>query len=602
MGYLDTDHVITTPGTVGLDQPTLWQSLTQGYEQQYRVDSPYSLEAEIKNRWQRSIDTYASITGEAPNLRMDLSAFNTYARTAKGEDPSIFQQSVEFGGQSVSPELKQDIANFQKVNAAMKALGRPDIQSFEEVLAETMKAQAAVEQTTADVSERGGITNSIAQFIGGVAGSFSERDPVSLGTLGLGGFGRTIGMKVISEGLVQGSVAAVQEYGAVEPNRALAGLPEGSPVQNILMAAVLGAGLRGAAEGVGVLTSKVKGPEIAFDFNDTQLATMFKAAPESPTARAGLHMLEGQQAFEKINPYGTSPEGGVRFIAELEDVQRVLRGQTDTAIARVLPPIPIDVQLLDADIVLVRGEAPDVHTNFVEAETRLQEIDTRLAEVENVTGQLGLSDAVTRLDPDSGNLVKSLEEDLRNPQLTVEKRAALETKIGQIVETLGEKALVKELDDARIGPKKELQSLRKSRKAAVKEFRAARLEMEGTIARLRNEQRIKEMSAQTQSVPLAGFADAPSVLPLLRHESIDATVAETAVTVEAIPDRAVAVVKTVITEEGLIDLGEGMLVVPDFQVELTMADGTTRVMSVQKAMDDMAEDMALEEAMKVCSL
>lgn len=603
MGYLDTDHVIPVDGTIGLDEPSFFDSVRQGYQQQYKVDSPYSLEAEIQQRWQRSLDSYAQITGDKPAIRMDLSAFNTYARSVQGLEPSKWQQGITTSGFQVSPELQQDISNFKRLNDAMKALNRPEVQSFEAVLADVVKMQQGVEAQSARTAEMGGTSGAIGQFIGAMGGSLSERDPVALGTLGVGGFGRSIAMRVATEGLVQGGVAAVQEYGSVEPNRALAGLPGGSPVTNIIAAATLGAGLRGAGEGLNYLVrSRLKGPEVAFDFNDDQLASMFKAAPESPKARAGLHVLEGQQAFEAANPYGKSAQGTARFVAELEDVKRVLSGQPDTALARVIPEQAYDIQLLDADIALVRGESPQIHDAFVATETRLNEIDAEINGAETGLDQVSIADAVSVIDEDSGGLVRSLLDDMDVPALPAEQRIALETKVNQIIETIGPKTIERVLNDIKIAPKKELQTLRQSRKAAVKQYKFAKAEMDRRIAQIKTEQRVKDMAGQKAAAPLAKAADAPAILPLLKHEAVEAVVKQTEVANAIIPERALAISKAVVDENGMIDIGDGDLVPAAFELEFEMPDGTTRKMSVQKIMDDLADDIALEEVMKVCSL
>lgn len=603
MGLLDTDHLLDEEGTAGLEDPGFFESISQGYKQQYRVDSPYSLESEIKDRWNASLSQYEQVTGQRPNLRLDLNAFNTYARVTKGQDPSIYQQAITSRGFEVSEAMQQDIANFRKVNEAIKALGNPEIKSFEDVLEEAIKAQQAVEEETGAMAERGGTGDAIGRFIGAVGGSFSERDPITLSTLGLGGFGKTIAARILTEGAVQGAISAVSEFGAVEPNRQLAGLPEGSPWTNVLAAAALGASLRGVGEGLSsFIRARTEVGDLRFDFSDSQMEQMFKAAPQSSTARAGLDLIEGQRTFEAVNPYGETEAGSRRFVAELEEVQRLMAGSTDTAIARFIPDQPVEVQLLDADMELVKAEAPEIHAVYEAAAARVSEIDEQIVTGQNTVEGLTLGDALERIDPETAALVRSYEQDLKNPQLTAPARMDIEQKLEMIVQSIGEERVVQAINDVQITPRKALQQTRQSRKAAVKEYRAAKQAVDRTLAKVQAEQRVKDLANRKASAPLVATQQSDIPLFYMRREVVETQVAQTAAANAVLPDTSRAIAMAEPTPEGLIDLGDGEMVTPDFTLEVEMPDGTTRSLNAAAIMKDLKEDEQLLDAMRTCSL
>jgi len=68
------------------------------------------------------------------------------------------------------------------------------------------------------------------------------------------------------------------------------------------------------------------------------------------------------------------------------------------------------------------------------------------------------------------------------------------------------------------------------------------------------------------------------------------------------PDGAVETVRTIEDETGLFDIGGGLKVSGDFTVPVEAADGSIEMKPVWEIMKDLQDDLALEEAVKVCSI
>jgi hypothetical protein len=90
-------------------------------------------------------------------------------------------------------------------------------------------------------------------FLGAVVSGVDPRvNPLGTLTLPVGGFGKTIGGRILTEGLAQGGVQALEEVTGIRGNKRLLGLePTASEsLLNIGLATVGGAGLQGVGEGV----------------------------------------------------------------------------------------------------------------------------------------------------------------------------------------------------------------------------------------------------------------------------------------------------------------------------------------------------------------
>jgi hypothetical protein len=603
MPFSGSSHLIGLEPSTG-PRVGFFEAIEQGYEQQYRVDSPYSLEAEIQERWEQSLLSLERETGEAINLEGGLGAYQYYARSVLGQDQTFFAKSLDG---EVAPATLQSIASFQRANDRIKQLGRPDVKSFEQVLQEAMAAQQRVEARTADVSERGGVAAMIGQFIGAVGGTFSERDPVSLATLGIGGFGRTAAMRIATEAGIAGGFAGATELGAVQPSRELAGLPERSAVFDIAAAAVGAGAIRGGLEGLSALAGRFgreARPAIALDFDDAQLRSMFEANQQMPAARAGESILDEVQALERANPYGDGAAAEARFLAELADVQKAMGGEVSTAIARVLPPLPEEYIAKQADFQIVKEQSPAVWTRFEEAQAAVRSIDERATEISEALEATTLPDAVRLVDPEAADELDNLARVVNDESLPEPVREAADIRAQSIITRVDEERIAKALNDREIAPRKEIQRLRASRKAANKRLRVATREVEAERTKILRNQEIIRGLQQRESVDLLGnsMGGRPFLMPELNHERVKVHLKQIDDVVEQADDRALAATKAEFDEDGTVDIGLRERVAADFVVPIEQADGSVREMSVKEIFDEFAEDEALEEAVKACAI
>ncbi len=604
MPYGSSDHLVDEQFSAG-PRVGFAEAYTQGYDQQFRVDSPYSLEAEVERRWLTSLDNLEKTTGERVDLQGGLGAYQYYARSILGQDQTFFAK--DFTGE-VAPDVLESIASFKRVNDQIKQLGRPDIQSFEDVLQDAMKMQQRIDTKSSEMYERGGVASMIGQFIGAVGGSFSRRDPVLLGTLGLGGVGRTAAMRVATEMGVAGGLTAVTEVGAVAPNRELAGLPEYSlPFQ--VAASVLGAGLiRGGLEGLGAslgrrAAGRAEEPRIALDFEDAQLRSMFEANQRLPEARAGAAILDEVQFVERNNPLGGGEASEARFLAELQDVQRVMGGEASTAIARVLPPLPEEYIARAADFQIVREQSPQVWAKFEEAQAAVRAIDEETTAINTRLETTTLADAVRLVDSTVADELDNLARVVNDLNLPEPVRAAADIRGQALVTRVGEEQIAKALNDAEIAPRKRVQTLRASRKATNKRLREATRTVEAERTTILKRQEILRGLQQKEAIDLLGNSMGGRVFmpPELNHNVVRTRVAEIARAADEAEPRVEAITRAVEDENGMIDIG-GPLVAADFRVPIEQPNGTIREMSIREVYKEFADDAALVEAVKVCAI
>lgn len=595
-----------------------FESISRSYDQQYRVDSPYSLEDEIEEIWSEQLKTYEQLTGQRLDVPLDLGALGQYARDIKGEEQTFWSKTITG---EVAPLTKQNIERLRKADEQIQALGNPDLKSFAQIVAQVQAAQQEIEAQTGEVAANGSLAG---ELIGSIAGSFSGRDPVTLATLGLGGFGRTIAAKVGTEMGIVGGLAALTTSQAVNPNRKLVGLPERSVVQDALFAAGGAGVIRGGAELVGALASRglrAASPDIELDFRDAQLAEALGANLQSPRARAGLESLELTRQLEAASPYGTTPAGMARFTAELEDVRMVLGGlQTETALpfAATRPDVPFEYIERLADFQLVKERSPQVWTKLEEAQAKLTDIETQSAEIQTALDSTDLPAAVRLVDEEAATRLDVIEQRLAEV-LPEPERAALMIERESIVQRVGVERVAKALEDAEIAPRKELQRLGKQRKARQKEYRQAFAAVERERDQIQALARAQQGAEQRAAVDIftpAGLSR-PYQGSMLSHAVVADQAARLNELDEIIPDAAEALVRSGtepaapegimdrigralgLTEErpDMLDIGLPEPVSADFVLSI---DG--RDVTVRELMDDLGDDIKLDEAMRTCLL
>lgn len=599
MSIYDTDHLGLGQGYGG-PATGFWDNAKAAYDQQYRVDSLAALEAEVSDEWAKSLQEYERVTGEAPGLSLAYAPMGTYISAVMGEETPWYTKDVNDS---------QTRARALEINQKIKDLGNPNIKSLDQVIQDVIKLRQQVSGTSGDVANRQTIAGWLGGFAGGVAGSFTTRDPLQLISLGFGGFGKTFAARMATEMGIAGATETAQQFLGVEPTRQLLGEDEGSPWTNVLYAAA-GAGIiRGIGEGIGTgakfLTERVRdgAEEVPLDFTDSQLRSMFERV-DTPTARAGEHALDAQIHFDRLNPYTDTDSGMRRFIGELSEVQDLMAGKADTAI-RLIPTeqLPIELDDLSFEMHQVKEAQPEVFNKLTEAQTRLDDINTQLAETEIQLSRVDQVEGLSRIDPDTAELARSYQADLDSPNASAVKKEQARRALDQIAETIGPERIAKETSNAAIQPRKDLQRLRQQRKAAMREFKKARDEVDKAIAYNQQKARLAELTQQKKDVGALGLYakanDEPYVGPLLQHEAVEAAVGAAEEAQKQIPRAANAITET---PEGMIDIGEGYEIPSDFTLEVDDGAGGTRTMSAKEIFDELAEDDKLVQAMGQCAL
>lgn len=571
-----------------------------GYDQQYEVDSFYSLEDALRTRWLENLDLLNQRTQAAVSMPTDMTAMSNYAAAVLGQDASIWGKRWKFEDGRVIEMSEQDLAQFLAVNQQIKELADPEIRSFEEVLEEVMQMRREVEGRTALAGETASFGGAVGQFIGAIAGSFSMRDPLLVATLPVGGFGRTIAARIATEAGVIGAVEGVSQFGKVEPTREMLGEPEGSPFLNVLTAAAGGAVIRGGLEGLGVLARRLapkQRQQMDVDFEDAQLRQMFENNLNDPNMRAGATILNDAVRLEQASPYGASPTGMARFVAELDDVRRVLGGEPATAIGRVLPEIPFEQLEKQVDFQIVRERSPRVYAPYEQAKQAVADIDARIAAVGAEVESRTMADAVRLVDEGAADEIAEIEARV-NGGASEPEVAALTLRAENIAQRVGVDRIMRALDDVEITARRERQRLRASRKAANKRLRLATRAVEREVQNIKTVEDLVKGREQAQAVDLLGVAvrDTPLNGARLSYPVVEEQAAAISRTMEELDTRIDAFTRPE-TEGGLVDIGLAARVPEDFQLEI---DGQT--FSVREILDDLDEDLKLEEAMRSCLL
>ena len=99
------------------------------------------------------------------------------------------------------PSSKQRWKDFQAQEERIKELKQtyPELLTFSEIWKKARKQAQQVEWDARDIEGRSSFSGAVGSFIGRAGGSFTWRDPLNIATLGLGGFGPTLGARLATE-------------------------------------------------------------------------------------------------------------------------------------------------------------------------------------------------------------------------------------------------------------------------------------------------------------------------------------------------------------------------------------------------------------------
>lgn len=615
MSFFDDSHV-TDVGLRGSAGPSvgLGEMVAQSFRQQYRVDSARALDEELRNRWLESlraaqirdqVNIAPDPLGRNPSLDPDDPwAYRAFAQHVSGQPVDTFDPNKTLVNYDPTARIKGMI----DANEKIKALNNPNIKSFEQILEEVSQMQHEVEGETASMYERTGRGGFVASLLGAMAGSFTTRDPLNLITAPIGA-GRTAVMRIATDMGVAGAVTGYTELSEVAPARRIAGLPERDPLLNIA-AATLGAGvIRGGIEGIGYGVRSLRTESIDFDLRDSQLAQMFEANSDKPSARAGASILDDVKFVERNNPYGEGHQANVRFLAELQSVQRAMNGEPMTAVARVLPPMPFEYIEKQANFAIVKEQRPWLYRNMEVAQERLQDLTRQIDEVASPQ-PISLVEAVRLVDEKAASQLEQLSARVNDEALPEPVRAAADIQGQALIQKVGIEKINKAVDDLEIPKRYKARSLRASRRAANREYRAAYRAVEAEAGRIREQQARVEAAQQRETSVILASEGLPFTGPILRYDTVEALTDRINKFNDNLDERSAArfvretlgegenkVEVEVWEKEGGIDIGLRDPVDPKFTFMTDEGE-----MTVAQAMRDLQDDTDLVEAIKGCAI
>lgn len=615
MPFLDTRNDQLPPLRPGMASQGIStgvvQNFTQVFSHQYRVNSQLAFEAEMNNRYQANLDKFKELTGEDPGISAGWSHMQDY-----------YNRRKQVG--RIDPRYNTDAQLMQQFDERIKALQEqfPDLKTFDELVSDVGTMFKDVDEETDRVSSLATFPGAVGGFLGGMAGSFTFRDPLLLGTMFISpGTGPV--RRVLSEMAIGAAAETFTQYGVVQPRRAEFDLPEQSALQSIIFAGVGSGLIRGGLDAAPLgfrAAERQLFPERAQAriFRDTmdealsaplrdimqrmtperlsdeRLMEIAKQLNQTPTVRAAMQGLQEGMDFARANPYGEGRVAEMQFSRDLTRTALEFDGEivpdflrTDTAVGRF-----IDGELTalskTPESTVGRLDRPDLYTRVDEAQARVEEIDARISELEEAVSSRTMADTVGLLDEVSGARVREIEAEL-DGVIPRPRREALEAELDTIVENLGPNALAKAESDLRIGPKKAIADARRARRSALKELRKAQRPVDAYEARLRK---------QGEELQTIDAILNPEKIQRQAVRELHEEVKEADPRIPEVTENLVRGVKE--ATDGFVDLNTGERIPDDFVIHLGPDD--TNVSTVKAIMDDLAEDTNLLEAMRSCAI
>lgn len=635
MSLYDLDHESAPEGTGG---PTIsmWDSITGSFEAQHRVYSPLSRQAEVQDAWEENLRVLERLTGEQFNM----------PQTSPFEGPSLsvlqaYLQQTETGSHdyNLGPLGFSDedaFAPFKAADARIAELGNPEVKSFAQIVQQVNETQREIVGASEEISERGSF---IGELLGGMAGTFTGRDPLSIYTMSWGGAGRGLVTKIGGEMAVAAGVVGASDIAYVNPNLAAAGLPERDPYMDILYGA-LGAGvLRGGFEAAGAGMRAAGGafdrqlPDIDLDFSDNAVRQVLDENIQSPTARAGLNILDDTQMFETANPFGNTAAGSRQFTADLNEIYNLMSGRTSTAMGQVIGGTAHTVPNVSLDRTVARERTPWVYAKLDETEARLAELDEQIEAARGVVDALETpsSTVITRetFQPTTGtelNLAEvsqtvatTVEEALRSGKKVTYTVEGKEVPIVAVREGLlfdtqeqpwgilpllqpskpgANKLTISSGEQAVEGAERTLVALQAERRQTQAVYNDVRNVADRQEAAVAAERVAQEQALGKTAPSRSGPVDDTLNPERLRPDVLEQLERDVTAGADALPETSAAIQASMRMPDGKIDLGNGMIVDPTFKV----FDDNGDLITADAFATRLEEDEAMVKAMTECSL
>lgn len=273
------------------------------YDEQQANYSVFGAEHELQEMAEANRNRVKQLTGKDIPLAGDVFGalgfedVTSPLGTLIAQPPQIRQRLIE--------KAKQDNAELKELKTQY-----PDIQTYDEMVAEVRRQAAEREAHAEEVNARSGPWAKVTGFFGGMVGSFTTNDPLNIISLGLAGGGRTLATRVLTEVGLNSTVEGINQFMGVTGNRRLLGR-EFTTEQKVLNTLFAGAGAgllrvggEGFSAGIRKLSKKVKeGRAISRD----DLNEVLKSDPSPGSAnRAAQMALDAETQIRDLNPFDRS--------------------------------------------------------------------------------------------------------------------------------------------------------------------------------------------------------------------------------------------------------------------------------------------------------
>lgn len=185
-----------------------------------------------------------------------------------------------------TPEMAQRLSEYDsKIEDIRKRYPDLNVMTSAEMWGNVkQKAQAAEEHVS--TMRNADFMAPVGSFVGGMAASMNPNtDPLNFATLPVGGFGKSVGVRIATQGGAQGVIEGANQLLGVQEQRQLLGLDHGfaDAAMRIGGAFVGGAVVQGAGEAVGFGVRKfLRAPPTKLDPLPPQAPAVIQAEPPAP--------------------------------------------------------------------------------------------------------------------------------------------------------------------------------------------------------------------------------------------------------------------------------------------------------------------------------
>lgn len=298
--------------------PTFFgENFWASYDDQRINNATLSLEYNFYDAYEENLNNIKKLTGEDFQGIVNVSAFLDIAKNIEGRE------------NEVGYIRQKTLDRIEKQNEKLKELKKqyPEIKTIEEVWDSVKQNSKEVEENASEIASSATFRGGLGNFAGAMVGSFTVRDPFNLGTLFVGGFGRTIAQKVLTEAGAQSSIETMNEFFGVRENRDLLGLDNswGRTAGNIAFAGFGGGLVRGAQETI---------PLAYRGLSNSEYLNLLKEKVKKPnkTAQLAMDVLDREIKFyDEANPFTKDFEGSMEHLERMKNAEEFLeRGSLDS--------------------------------------------------------------------------------------------------------------------------------------------------------------------------------------------------------------------------------------------------------------------------------